>query len=563
MRNRPEKPGNSIDTSDDPVQLKITVERLREKLETTSRVLVDARTQVTLVTAENEGLQNEIAILRLPVNSYAFFDSVASVENRYVNIIKSNQKMRVGVSHEVDIDGLQGGQTLMLSDTNAVIEAIPFDRRGEILPVKEVYGDGKRVIVVANNDDERMVNLTDSLIGAKIKSGDLLLVNKAEFAIELIERNEVTSLTLEKVPDISYEDIGGLAEQIEQIRDAVELPRLHAELFAEYDLPAPKGVLLYGPPGCGKTLIAKAIANSLATRISESTGKEVSSFFINVKGPELLNKYVGETERHIRMIFERAREKASAGNPVVIFFDEMESMFRTRGSGISSDMESTIVPQLLTELDGVESLENVLVIGASNRQDMIDPAILRSGRFDVKIRVERPDRDAAIDIFSKYLTPEVPLHKLELDAYPGNKSACVSNLIQQITDHMYAQTPETEFLEVFYADTLSEVLHYSDFSSGAMIKSIVDRAKKAAIKDQIRTGQPGITLQHLIDACNDEYKSNDDLPSNNNADDWAKISHRSGKRVTGYSVVSRTHLAENLVKPIETVETSSGPGQYL
>ncbi|HEX7483650.1 MAG TPA: proteasome ATPase [Candidatus Saccharimonadales bacterium] len=556
VQNRPVQSEDPDDIRRERDKLKGDLTRVTEKLQTTNSALLITREKMSLIVAEND-------MLHSPVNNYAFFDSVADADKRYVNILRANQKMRVGVSLEVDLDSLRGGQTLLLSESNAVIEALPFDGRGEILSVKEVYGDGKRVIVLTHNDDERMVNLTDDLIGVIIRPGDSLLVNKADFAIEVVEKKEVTSLMLEKVPNITYKDVGGLAEQIEQIHDAVELPRLYADLFAEYELPAPKGVLLYGPPGCGKTLIAKAIANSLATRMTEATGQEVNSFFINVKGPELLNKYVGETERHIRLIFERAREKASTGSPVVIFFDEMESMFRTRGSGISSDTESTIVPQLLTELDGVESLENVLVIGASNRQDMIDPAILRSGRFDIKIRVDRPDRAAAVDIFAKYLTPNLPLHKLELDTNHGDKRACVERMIEQTVDHMYAETTETQFLHVWYENHDDEVLYYKDFSSGAVIKSVVDRAKKAAIKDKIETGQSGVQLQHLLDACNAEYKSNEDLPNNTNPDDWAKIAHRKGSRVV--RVDNLTHIqqtAKSSIKPIENVNVP-GTGQYL
>ena len=238
-----------------------------------------------------------------------------------------------------------------------------------------------------------------------LRAGDSLLIEpRSAYAYERIPKSEVEELVLEEVPDVDYADIGGLDRQIEQIRDAVELPFLHAELFREHQLRPPKGVLLYGPPGCGKTLIAKAVANSLAKKIAERRGEEKhTSYFLNIKGPELLNKYVGETERHIRLIFQRAREKASEGTPVIVFFDEMDSVFRTRGSGVSSDVENTIVPQLLSEIDGVEGLENVIVIGASNREDMIDPAILRPGRLDVKIKIERPDAEAAKDIFSKYI----------------------------------------------------------------------------------------------------------------------------------------------------------------
>ena len=376
---------------------------------------------------------------------------------------------------------------------------------------------------------------TDDPDLVSLKPGDSLLVDtKAGYAYERVPKAEVEDLVLEEVPDVDYSDIGGLFRQIEQIRDAVELPFLHAELFREYELRPPKGVLLYGPPGCGKTLIAKAVANSLAKKVAAVRGddpNEGRAFFLNIKGPELLNKFVGETERHIRLIFQRAREKASAGTPVIVFFDEMDSIFRTRGSGVSSDVETTIVPQLLAEIDGVEGLENVIVIGASNREDMIDPAILRPGRLDVKIKIERPDAEAAQDIFSKYLTNTLPIHEDDIAEFGGNRKACIDAMIQRIVERMYDETEENRFLEVTYANGDKETLYFKDFNSGAMIQNIVDRSKKAAIKSVLETGQPGLRVQHLLDAIVDEFAENEDLPNTTNPDDWARISGKKGERI--------------------------------
>lgn len=528
---------------------------LKTKLGTTSELLV--RVKATLV-EKNE----EIASLSEPPEAIGTFVGRSDKE-RCIIVWRAGQKQRVSVSTSLDIDGLQLGQPVVFNANGAVTEALPFEDHGEIMTVKEVCEDGTRVIVLGHNDNERMVRLTDPLLDRSIKAGSSLMVDpRTGIAYELVSKAEVNDLMLEEVPDISYSDIGGLAAQVDEIRDAVELPRLHPDLYSEHELSAPKGVLLYGPPGCGKTLIAKAIANSLAQKASEKSGHDVKSYFLNIKGPELLDKYVGETERRIRLVFERAREKASAGSPVVIFFDEMDAMFRTRGSGVSSDVENTIVPQLLAEIDGVETLENVLVIGASNRQDMIDPAILRPGRLDIKIKIERPDAAGAADIFAKYLTTSLPLHKLELDEFGGDRAECVKYMIQQTVEHMYATTPEHEFLEVFYKSGTSEILHYKDFSSGAMIQNIVDRAKKAAIKEALRSGQKGLRLDYLLNACAEEFKGNEDLPNTSNPDDWARISGKKGEPIAYVKSISHFSEVSDPVKPTENVKITT-PGQYL
>ena len=505
-------------------------------------------------------LKDEVDRLAEPPSGYATF--LERLEDDSVDIISSGRKMRVVVSPTVDIDALRPGMEVMLNESMNIVAVRSYERVGEIVTLKEMLDDGERALVLAHADEERVVRLAESLHGAKIRAGDALLMDsRTSYVFERIPKAEVEELVLEEVPDIDYSDIGGLSSQIDAIRDAVELPFMHPELFAEHKLAAPKGILLYGPPGCGKTLIAKAVANSLAKKVAERTGREEGrSYFLNIKGPELLNKYVGETERHIRLVFQRAREKASEGMPVIVFFDEMDSLFRTRGSGVSSDVENTIVPQLLSEIDGVESLENVIVIGASNREDMIDPAILRPGRLDVKIKIERPDAQSAGDIFSKYLTADLPLHPDDLAEHGGSPDATVAAMIQRSVERMYAEIDENRFLEVTYANGDKEVLYFKDFNSGAMIENIVSRAKKMAIKDFLDLQQRGIRVQHLLASCVDEFRENEDLPNTTNPDDWARISGKKGERIVFIRTLIQGKQGTEAGRSIDTV---SNTGQYL
>ncbi|MBH0122885.1 proteasome ATPase [Rhodococcus sp. HM1] len=525
-------------------------------------------------------LREEVDRLGQPPSGYGVL--LSTFEDQTVDVFTSGRKMRVAVSPNLDTADFEPGQSVRLNEALTVVEVGGFERVGEITALRELLDDGTRALVVGHADEERVVWLAAPLAAAaartldpgnadladtddnfKLRPGDSLLVDsKAGYAFERIPKAEVEDLVLEEVPDVDYGDIGGLGRQIEQIRDAVELPFLHKDLFREYALRPPKGVLLYGPPGCGKTLIAKAVANSLAKKIAEARGqdsKEAKSYFLNIKGPELLNKFVGETERHIRMIFQRAREKASEGTPVIVFFDEMDSIFRTRGSGVSSDVETTVVPQLLSEIDGVEGLENVIVIGASNREDMIDPAILRPGRLDVKIKIERPDAEAALDIFSKYLTDALPVHADDLAEFGGDRGACVRAMIERVVDRMYAESEENRFLEVTYANGDKEVLYFKDFNSGAMIQNIVDRGKKYAIKSVLETGAPGLRVQHLLDSIVDEFAENEDLPNTTNPDDWARISGKKGERI----VYIRTLVTGKNASTSRAIDTESNTGQYL
>ncbi|HEY7009975.1 MAG TPA: proteasome ATPase [Jatrophihabitantaceae bacterium] len=526
---------------------------LNDRNERLSQTLREARDQMV-------ALKEEIDRLAQPPSGYGVF--LEAFEDGTVDIFTSGRKLRVAVSPEVSVTDLRHGQEVMLNEAMNVVAARGFERAGEIVMLKEILDGGDRALVVGHTDEERVVYLADILRDAPLRAGDsLLLEGRSSYAYERVPKSEVEELILEEVPDIDYTDIGGLAKQIEAIRDAVELPFLHADLFREHQLRPPKGILLYGPPGCGKTLIAKAVANSLAKQVRNvRTDEKATSYFLNIKGPELLNKYVGETERHIRLVFQRAREKASEGTPVIVFFDEMDSIFRTRGSGVSSDVENTIVPQLLSEIDGVEGLENVIVIGASNREDMIDPAILRPGRLDVKIKIERPDAEAARDIFSKYILTGLPIHADDLTEHGGNADATVDAMIQRTVERMYTESEENRFLEVTYANGDKETLYFKDFNSGAMIQNIVDRAKKMAIKDFLTTGQRGLRMQHLLAACVDEFRENEDLPNTTNPDDWARISGKKGERIVYIRTLVSGGKGSDTGRSIDTIGST---GQYL
>ncbi|WP_277451474.1 proteasome ATPase [Janibacter sp. DB-40] len=518
------------------------------------RTLKDARQQIVT-------LREELERLAQPPASYAVIVEVHA-QDQAVDVLSGGRKMHVAVSPAVAPEDLGVGREVRLNEAMNVVSVHGEDVAGEVVVVKEVL-DEDRLLVIMRQDEERVVRRGTRVREKQVRVGDAVLVDqRSNIAVERIPRAEVADLVLEEVPDLGYDDIGGLSAQIEAIRDSVELPYLHADLYERHQLKAPKGVLLYGPPGNGKTMIAKAVASSLARKVAERTGQEsATAYFLNIKGPELLNKYVGETERHIRLIFHRAREKSSDGTPVVVFFDEMDSLFRTRGSGVSSDVETTIVPQLLAEIDGVEGLDNVIVIGATNREDMIDPAILRPGRLDVKIKIDRPDIEGARDIFSKYLTADLPLHPEDLGEHDGNPEATVSEMIDAVVERMYAESDENQFLEVTYAGGDKEVLYFKDFNSGAMIQNIVDRAKKAAIKDLLTTGTEGLRVGHLLDACVAEFKENEDLPNTTNPDDWAKISGKKGERI----VYVRTLIGgkSGAAEPGRSIDTGHRTGQYL
>ena len=551
---------------DAPKRVRTLEERLLEtKGQLSQAISQNEKLTYTLREAREHiaALREEVEKLTQPPSAYGTL--IGKNEDGTVDIYSGGRKMRVAIHPDLEDDELERGAEVVLNESFNVVLARAREIAGEVVTVKEVFEDKQRALVVGRADEERVCEVTEEIIAAGLRAGDSVLMDpRSGLLLERLPRPEVEELILEEVPDISYDDVGGLDSQIEAITDAVELPFLHRELFIEYRLPAPKGILLYGPPGCGKTLIAKAVANSLSKKVSEVTGKPAArSYFLNIKGPELLNKYVGETERQIRLVFQRAREKSEEGVPVIVFFDEMDSLFRTRGTGISSDMESTIVPQLLAEIDGVEALKNVIVIGASNREDLIDPAILRPGRLDVKIKIERPNEEAAAQIFARYLETDLPLDPDEIQSLGGGDvEKAVRVMIETTVEMMYRTDDANRFLEVTYQNGDKEVMFFKDFSSGAMIENIVRRAKKLAIKRHISgEGNRGIRTQDLLESITQEYKEHEDLPNTTNPDDWAKISGKKGERI----VYVRTLIAKGEAdepaggRAIERVAT----GQYL
>jgi len=558
-----------------PEQFQLTdLQQANARIELLEEKLLEARGQLATSRSNNERLalvvqqtRDQIALLRGEVEKLSqppgvygtFIDFNA---DGTVDILSSGRKMRVSIAPSIDPAQVHRGDEVVLNESFSVVGVRGLDRQGEVVTVKDVL-DGRRVLVYARADEERVVELAHAMKDVHLRAGDTVLLDpRSNLLTEKLAHQDAETLILEEVPNISYEDVGGLDEQIEAITDAVELPYLHRQLFQDYALPAPKGILLYGPPGCGKTLIAKAVAHSLSQKVGELTGnRNVRSYFLNIKGPELLNKYVGETERQIRLVFQRAREKAEEGVPVIIFFDEMDSLFRTRGTGISSDMESTIVPQLLAEIDGVESLRDVIVIGATNREDLIDPAILRPGRLDVKIKIERPNAEAAHQIFARYLTSAIPLSEdVVANEGGGDVDKALQSIIEETVASMYEICDDNRFLEVTYQGGDKEVLYFKDFASGAMIENIVRRAKKLAIKREIVGLNRGITSSDLIVSLRQEFHENEDLPNTTNPDDWARISGKKGERIIFIRTLINRDEAE--VKGGRSI-SHVGTGQYL
>ncbi len=530
----------------------VYVKDLETRLHETQRELMAAHRRNKRLTSTLQEAKEKLQILKekvdqlsAPPNNYGVF--LGENEDGTVDIDISGRKWRVNIDPALRNKNFEIGQEVIVNSGMNVVDIKKAERHGDVVKIKERIDD-ELAIVSLRTDEERVVRVAESLKDETLKIGENVLLNHTtSMVMEKLPKREVEDLLLEEVPDIGYTDIGGLDEQINAIRDAIELPYLYPKEYEEFNLSPPKGVLLYGPPGCGKTLIARAVASSIAERVRKESGRDdVRGYFINIKGPELLNKYVGETERKIREVFQKAREKSKEGFPVIIFFDEMDSLFRSRGMGISSDMESTLVPQFLSEIDGVENLRDVIVIGASNRQDLLDPAVLRPGRLDIKIKIDRPNLAGAKDIFGIYMTPDLPFVEAAHRQFDGDTQAIADHFIDKAVNEMYATTDENRFIEVTYARGERETLFFKDFVSGAMIENIVSRAKKTAIKRFIGSEgtDKGMRLDDLKAAIREEYRENEDLPNTTNPDDWAKISGRKGERIVNIRALTNEPAQE-------------------
>ena len=396
----------------------------------------------------------------------------------------------------------------------AVTDSFGFDKNGPVVKISELLTDGRLRVGNETGISDAVVIRSSLLSKEKLKPGlDLRLDSNQRVAVEVIGMGKRLDRSLARVEPIPWSRIGGQHEAVEAIRDSIELPYLHANLFKRFNHPVPKGFLLYGPPGCGKTLLGKATAHNLRLQIRDQTGEDHPEFFLSVKGPEILNMWLGESERQVRDLFSQCREKAAEGHLAFLFIDEAESILGTRqASRIGNNILSTLVPMFCTEMDGLEALNNVVVIIASNRADLIDPAILRPGRIDRKIRVRRPDKEAAREIYKIYLNEELPLAEAR------------DNLVNAIVDEHYSKGDPNRFLDVQYRSGRHDYLFRGDLASGAIIAAIVERAKEIAIKRSIEQKKESpLTRQDLLEALSKEYRENDLFPPSDITEDWLKL----------------------------------------
>lgn len=472
----------------------------------------DAHRQIVSLTEKNGRLskalhaaRGQLAMMRSQLEQItkppAQIATLVAIESDELEVRLGAKQLRVGYAPTVDPSELSVGMRVRLSEDLIVLGSLGYPAEGEVATVRETLPNS-RVVVATSTGGEKTLVLAGRLRHGGITSGDSVLVDaNAGTVFEKLVREDVEQLLTPSIPDVTYADIGGLDDQIERVRDAVELPFKHPQLYTSFGLRAPRGILLYGPPGCGKTLIAKAVANSLGS------AKEPACF-LSVKGPELLNKFVGETERQIRALFARARSLADSGRVVVIFFDEMEALFRTRGSGISSDVETMIVPQLLAEMDGMESLDNVIIIGASNREDMIDPAVLRPGRLDVHIRIDRPSEQGASEILRIHLP----------DSLPSQEP--VAKLRELAMELLYDKSERTEIFAVETSSAPRKQIYLADTVTGATIAAVVEAAKRLAIKDALAGKGQAMTAAHIRAAVQEQVSSAREMGGAALAEEW-------------------------------------------
>ena len=490
--------------------------QLRRQLQEDQITFQEARKTIV----ELEGALEKVTA---PANRIATYLGAPNEGIAYISIGGSDYY--TNVDPRVDIGSLKVGTRVLVNEAYAVVGDLGYSPSGPVSKVIDILSDGRLRVGQEHGLQAVVLERSSTLREVPLKVGEDIRIDPSyKVALERLTTPETKDYYLEDVPELPWNKIGGQQEAIQAIKDTIEMPALHPELFKRYQYSTPKGFLLYGPPGCGKTLIGKATAYNLVRQLNEESGEGLKECFMHVKGPEILNMWLGESERIVREIFARAREKRKEGFLPVVFIDEAESVLGTRRAIRSHNIANTVVPMFCSEMDGIESLQDVILILASNRPDLIDPAILRPGRIDRKIKVKRPDKAAALDIFGIYMTTELPVHPEALDAHQGDAAAAVRAMLERANEELFAHREDTAFLEVTLRSGRRDILHRGDLASGAIIASIVQRAKESAIKRAIATGvEGGISAEDLTEAVVTEYGENEIFPPTDNAEDWLKL----------------------------------------